>query len=110
MPSFAAKYLIALVTAPDMKTARALARNVLESKLAACVNIVPRLESHYWWQGKIETGSEVLLLIKTEKKRLVALQKAILAQHPYDTAEFVVLPIADGSKRYLDWISASLAK
>jgi len=101
-------FAVVLVTAPDLKTARALARTILQARLAACVNLIPRVESHYWWQGKLERGTEVLLLIKTVKTRLAALEKLVLARHPYDTPEFIVLPLALGSARYLDWLRASM--
>ena len=88
--------------------ARHLARGALEQRLVACANLLPRIESHYWWQGKITSGSEVLLLFKTVSGKLGALEKFITAQHPYDTPEFVVLPITRGSKRYLAWLTASV--
>jgi len=95
---------VALVTAPDLKTARLLAQAALKAKLVACANLIPRLESHYWWQGKLERSSEVLILFKTVKARLSALEKLVLAKHPYDTPEFIVLPMAMGAERYLRWI------
>lgn len=104
----AKRYRVVLVTAPDLETARRLARAALEARLIACANLVPQIESHYWWQGKLESGSEVLMVMKTIPSRLPALEKLILAQHPYDTAEFVVLPLQAGSRRYLDWIAASV--
>jgi periplasmic divalent cation tolerance protein len=102
-----ARYWIVLVTAPDLKVARALARAALELRLIACANLVPRLESHYRWQGRLESSAEVLLIMKTTRARLERLEKLVLEKHPYDTAEFVALPLAAGSKRYLDWLSAS---
>ena len=102
------KYAVVLVTAPDAKTARSLARAALESRLIACANLMPRVESHYWWQGKIEAGKEVLLLMKTTLARLAALEKLIVARHPYDTPEFIVLPVSRGSRRYLTWVEASV--
>ena len=102
------KFAVALVTAPDVKTARKLARAALEARLIACANLVPRIESHYRWQGKIEAGAEVLVLMKTSTARLPALEKLILATHPYDTPEFIVLPISQGSRRYLAWVQESL--
>jgi len=102
------RFAIVLVTAPDIKVARNVAKACLEARAAACVNIVPRLESHYWWQGKVERGNELLLLIKTTSARLSALEKCVLANHPYDTPEFVVLPISSGNRRYLEWISDSV--
>jgi periplasmic divalent cation tolerance protein len=101
------EYAIALVTTPDLKTARKLARAVLEARLAACVNIIPEIESHYWWDAKIQSEGETLLLFKTSSKRLAALEKCILALHPYDTPEFVVLQIKQGNRRYLDWLCRS---
>jgi len=103
----AAQFSIVLVTAPDLKTARSLAKAALKAKLIACANLVPKLESHYWWQGKIESGAEVLLILKTTKANLVALEKLILSQHPYETPEFLVLSLRAGSSKYLDWLAAS---
>jgi periplasmic divalent cation tolerance protein len=102
------KFAVVLVTVPDVKTARKLARGALEARLIACANLISRIESHYWWRGKIEAGTEVLLVMKTTTARLAALEKLILARHPYDTPEFVVLPISRGSHRYLDWVDASV--
>jgi len=97
-----------LVTAPGVKVARKLAEVCLKARAAACVNIIPRVESHYWWQGKVERGNELLMVIKTTASRLNALEKCVLANHPYDTPEFVVLPISSGNRRYLEWISGSV--
>src|ERR1035438_1090561 len=101
------KFSLVLVTAPDLKTARALAKAALQARLIACANLVPKIESHYWWQGKIESGAEVLLILKTTKSKLAALEQLILAKHPYDTPEFLVLPLRAGSQKYLAWLSAS---
>jgi len=104
----AKSFSIVLVTAPDLKTARRLAKAALTKHLIACANLIPKLESHYWWQGKIETGAEVLMLIKTVTSKLDTLEKLILAEHPYDTPEFLVLPINRGNKRYLSWLASSM--
>ncbi len=103
----ATRFSLVLVTAPDLKTARALAKAALSAKLIACANLVPKIESHYWWQGKMESGAEVLLVLKTQKSKLAALEKLVLAKHPYDTPEFLVLPLSAGSQKYLAWITAS---
>lgn len=103
----AANYCTVLVTAPDLKTARALARGALSARLIACANLVPKIESHYQWRGKIESSLEVLLVLKTTKSSLAALEKLVLAKHPYDTPEFLVLPLRAGSKKYLDWLASS---
>jgi periplasmic divalent cation tolerance protein len=98
-------YAIVLVTAPDLKTARRLAKAALVARLAACVNLVPRLESHYWWLGKMESSTEILLLLKTRSSSLRRLEAFILAEHPYETPEFLVLSVHSGSKKYLAWLA-----
>jgi periplasmic divalent cation tolerance protein len=105
----AVKFAAVLVTAPDLKTARALAKAALQARLIACANLVPKIESHYWWQGRMASGAEVLLVLKTQKSKLAALEKLILAKHPYDTPEFLVLPLSAGNKKYLDWLAANQA-
>ena len=97
-----------LVTAPDGTVARELAAAILEARLAACVNIVPQIESHYWWQGKIDQSAEVLLLIKTTKTKLKALQKLVIEKHPYDTAEFVAIPASAVAEKYMAWVQSSV--
>jgi periplasmic divalent cation tolerance protein len=98
-------FAIVLVTAPDLKTARALAKGALSARLIACANLVPKIESHYRWQGKIESSAEVLLVLKTRKSKLAALEKLVLARHPYDTPEFLVLPVSAGNEKYLGWLA-----
>ena len=100
-------HALVLVTAPDLKVARRLTGLILDARLAACVNLVPKIESYYWWQGKRETSREVLLVIKTTKRRLAALEKTVLAAHPYETPEFVVLPVTGGNAPYLVWWTAN---
>jgi periplasmic divalent cation tolerance protein len=99
---------IVLVTAPDLDVARQLASAILKARAAACVNIIPGLESHYWWQGKLDRSSEVLLLIKTSKAKLKALQKLVLEKHPYDTPEFVAFPASMVAEKYLAWVHESV--
>lgn len=103
------RFKIILVTTLDLKTARRLARAALAARLIACANLVPKLESHYRWQGKLARSAEVLLVLKTTQARLVALEKLIVAKHPYDTPEFVVLTLAGGAKKYLAWLAESCA-
>jgi len=101
------KFNIVFVTAPDLKTARRLARAALQARLIACANLVPQIESHYRWQGKLERNAEVLLVMKTTKPTLPALEKLIVAKHPYDTPEFVVVNLSGGTQKYLAWLNAS---
>ncbi|MCU0782529.1 MAG: divalent-cation tolerance protein CutA [Verrucomicrobia bacterium] len=96
-------FKIVLVTAPDMKMARRLAQAALKAKFIACANLVPKVESHYWWHGKLERGNEVLMILKATRHTLPALEELLLKLHPYDTAEFIVLPLSHGSARYLAW-------
>ena len=104
----AATFRLVLVTAPDLKTARKLAQAALAAKVVACANLVPKIESHYWWQGKLESSAEVLIVFKTTRARLAALEKLIVTQHPYDTPEFVALSLAEGNAKYLKWLASSV--
>jgi periplasmic divalent cation tolerance protein len=101
------KFALILVTAPDIKTARSLAKAALKARLAACANLVPKLESHYWWAGKIESSAEVLIVFKATKAKLTALEALMVAKHPYDTPEFLVLALSAGNQKYLSWIKAN---
>src|ERR1043166_668357 len=101
------KFSIALVTAPDLRTARQLAKAALQKKLIACANLLPKIESHYWWKGTLERGSEVLMILKTTNGKHAALEKLIVAKHPYDVPEFLVLPVTRGNKKYLAWLAES---
>src|SRR5882672_4361538 len=100
-------FAIVLVTAPDLKTARSIAKIALTAKLAACANLLPKLESHYWWQGKLERSDEVLILFKTTRSKLGTLEELVLARHPYDTPEFIAISLHSGTARYLDWIAST---
>jgi len=83
-----------------------LAHTLLEERLVACVNVVPGLRSHYWWEGKVTTDDEVLLVIKTHPDRLEALLPRLAEAHPYDVPEILVLPVETGHAPYLAWIAA----
>ncbi len=98
--------VLVVVTAPDRQTAEALATKLLEQRLAACVNILPGLRSHYWWQGKIEAAEEVLMLVKARRRDVAALTEAVQDSHPYDVPEVIALEIVEGSAAYLDWVEA----
>ena len=100
------KYCCVLSTVPSIKKARILAGLLISRRLAACVQILPGLESHYRWRGKKETSKEVLLIIKTKTSLFKKLEKTLTKNHPYEVPEIICLPITTGSKAYLDWISA----
>ena len=95
---------VVLVTAPDPEQGAALARRLVEERLAACVNVVPGVRSIYRWEGEVQEDSEVLLVIKTREDRSEALAARVKEIHPYDLPEVVVLPVVGGSEGYLDWV------
>ena len=96
--------LVALVTAPSTDVGRDIAHALLDRKLAACVNIIPSITSLYTWEGELCVDEEVLLIIKTTTSAFDALTTAVKEIHPYDVPEIIALPLAGGSKDYLDWI------
>ncbi len=101
-------YLIALMTAPNMEDARSIARTLVEERLAACCNIIDRVESIYRWDGAVEEAAEVLVVIKTTDERFAAMSDRVAALHPYDVPELVALPVTAGSAPYLAWLAASV--
>ena len=103
------KYIIVLVTAPSREEAERIADIIIDSKLAACVNISSDIKSIYLWKGKKETSCESLLIIKTKKALFEKLKNAIKRVHSYDTPEIIALPIVEGDKEYLDWIDNSVS-
>lgn len=100
---------VVLCTVPDAATGDALARSLVEAKLAACVNRVPGLVSIYRWEGETREDREELLVVKTDEDRLSRVVAAIEAEHPYDCPEALAIPVAGGSLPYLNWIGTSLA-
>ena len=101
------EFVLVLVTAPDLKVARRLVKAVLQARLAACANLLPKIESHYWWEGRLEKSREILIIFKTTTERMAALEKLVVDRHPYDTPEVLALPIARGNERYLNWLANS---
>src|SRR5438270_12948063 len=99
---------IVLTTAGSQEEARKIAHALVDRRLAACVNIVPRIESVYRWQGKVESSSECLLLIKTTADRFPAVRDALGELHSYELPECVAVPVEEGSTEDLDWIGASV--
>ena len=100
-------FAVILVTAPDIDLARRLAKAALEARLIACANIVSAVESHYWWDGKLESSDEALIVFKTRQEHVPELERFIRELHPYDTPEFVALPLTAGSRKYLAWLADS---
>ena len=96
--------VVVLVTAPNRKSARQIARAALQANFAACANIIPGLESHYWWQGKKQKSRETLLVIKSKTSLFTRLEKMIRENHSYTTPEIIALPLVKGSRSYLTWL------
>jgi periplasmic divalent cation tolerance protein len=99
---------VVFTTCGSVEEARRIGREVVEQRLAACVNIVPRIESIYRWQGKVETAEEWLLIIKTTADALANLRDAVQKLHSYDVPECIALAVEDGSPPYLQWIKESV--
>jgi periplasmic divalent cation tolerance protein len=99
---------IVLSTAGSEDEARKIARHLVDERLAACVNIIPRIESIYRWQDKVESSAEWLLLIKTTEEKSPGVRDAIRALHSYELPECITISIEDGSAAYLGWIDQSV--
>jgi len=98
---------IVLTTAGSQEEAQKLAHALVDRRLAACVNIVPRIESVYRWQGKVETAQEWLLIIKTQAAAFGRVRDAVKELHSYDLPECVMLEIIEGDKGYLEWLASN---
>ncbi len=101
----ATAYRVVLVSVPRGGKAESLAEGIVESRLAACVNVIPGAVSIYRWKGRVHRDAESLLVIKTTVAKFRPLERWIKARHPYETPEFVSLPVAAGSKEYLSWLA-----
>jgi periplasmic divalent cation tolerance protein len=100
-------YVIALTTLPADADAAEFGRTLIDERLAACVNLLPVMESVYRWEGKIEFEAERQLVIKTSRDRVADLWDRVRELHPYEVPEFVIIPIVDGNEAYLRWIGES---
>jgi periplasmic divalent cation tolerance protein len=100
------EFFFAYITAPDVEEARRIGKTLVAERLAACVNILPRMESHYWWNGKMESAQEAVLIAKTQGGLREALLARVRALHPAETPCVVFLPLASGDAGYLEWIAA----
>jgi periplasmic divalent cation tolerance protein len=101
---------LVLTTCGSAEEARRIAQELIERRLAACVNIVPQIESVYRWQGEVESTTEWLLIIKTTADAFDTLRDAIGKLHSYDVPECIQITIEDGSAAYLDWITNSVGQ
>ena len=102
--------IVVFITAPTRDEARTLADKLVETQLAACVQILPEMESVYRWEGKVERQPEHLLIAKTTADRFTDLEREVRAIHSYDTPEIVSFPLTGGSADYLRWLEESVTK
>jgi periplasmic divalent cation tolerance protein len=100
--------VMVLVAAANGEEARRLAEMLVGAHLAACVQVLPEMESIYRWQGNIERASEVLLIAKTVRAKFAQLESEVRSLHSYETPEIVALPIVEGSPAYLEWLAQNL--
>ena len=101
-------YIVVFVSASNKKEASKIAAGLIKEKLAACVNIADKLDSLFFWEGKIQKAKESLLIIKTKKEKLAKLIKLVKALHSYTVPEIIAIPVISGDKPYLRWIDAVL--
>jgi periplasmic divalent cation tolerance protein len=104
------QFVIAFSTFPDTETARKIARELIENAIVACANLLPSVESIYFWQEKVETSAEVLAIFKMTTARYAEFESRLRKLHPYDVPEIVQLNIAKGNPDYLRWIGESCSR
>ena len=97
-------YVVIFITTADDEEAQLISRVLLEQRKAACISIVPRVSSLFWWQGKILQAEESLLVVKTRAKLLDEIIKLVKEIHSSDVPEIIALPIVGGSQDYLEWV------
>lgn len=101
------KHLLVLTTCPGSITAKKIANDLVAEKLAACVQVIPGIQSFFRWVGKVDNSEEILLIIKTTRDRYQALEDRITSLHPYELPEIITLPINGGLAGYLAWIETN---
>lgn len=106
MPS---EFALFYTTFPDPATAQKVSRILLEEKLVACTNLFPSIQSDYWWEGKIESSQECVLILKSQSSLKSRLEKRFLELHPFDTPCFLEISISNGNLKYLNWLKDSLS-
>ena len=100
--------VVILITCAHRRQANKIARALVEKRLVACVNIVDKIKSIFWWQGRIDSGNEVLLIAKSKKSLILKVIKQVKSLHSYQVPEVIALAVIDGNKDYLNWINESI--
>lgn len=96
--------LVVLITVPSRREAARIGRSLVHQRLAACVNVCPQVTSWFWWEDRVQTAREALLIVKTRRGRFRALERAVKTLHRYTVPEVIALPIVAGSEAYLAWV------
>jgi len=109
MPRGTPQAVVVFITCPTRRVARRLAEAVIRQRVAACVNLLPGIQSVFWWEGKIDRAREVLLLLKTTPARVARLTRLVRSLHPYEVPEVIALPVTAGSAPYLRWVKAAVS-
>lgn len=104
------QYIVVLITAKNKIEAKKIAQGLLQDRLVACVNIIPSVESYFWWQGKVDKSQEILLIAKTKQKLFISIVSKVKKLHSYENPEIIATPIVQGSLPYLKWIDESCAR
>jgi periplasmic divalent cation tolerance protein len=100
------KHLVVFVTTPSKDIGEQIAKTLMETQMAACVNLLPEMRSIYTWEGEVCNEAEVMMVIKTQANLFEALAESIQSLHPYEVPEIIAVPIIAGSENYLAWIEA----
>lgn len=103
-------FIIVFITCANKKQADKIASGLIKEKLAACVNTVPKIKSLFWWENKVDSCEESLLIVKSKKEKLPGIIKSVRSKHSYKVPEIIALPVLSGYKPYLEWIDDSLRK
>jgi len=102
-------YIVVFITAADAREARQISRLLLERRKAACVNIVPRVDSLFWWENKLDSAQESLLIVKTKTSLLPEIINLVKGVHSNTVPEIIALPIIGGNQEYLQWIDNNVS-
>jgi periplasmic divalent cation tolerance protein len=102
------EYIQVMTTVPGQEVATRIAELLIDSRLAGCVQIIGPVTSVYRWQGKVETGAETMLLVKSRQDLFSSLAELIIANHPYEVPEILAVPVVAGGQSFLDWLSGEL--
>ena len=105
MPKSKAEILMVFVTVPGLKDGNRMSKEILTSRLAACVTVIPGVQSMYWWKGKIARAKEAMLVMKTTRNQYRRLESKIMELHSYEVPEIVAIPLVAGLSQYIEWVS-----